>query len=679
MSWQKSKFFKEEFYVYKDTIDLNILTKFPKKDILSADTETKLYYRGRKITDDQAYLFYKEKGQDWCKQNIEVRCYAFMIADDKDFFIFKNADDFLTACAMFRSKYIYWYNAKFDFAIFDYFLLSNKWKNAEYIIQKRKGKYGKMPDKTFASLNGEFGQRYQLKIWKAYKNNSGHEKVHCITFLDVCNITPGGLAKNLKDFDVRDDKGNVIRKLEMNYTEADFNNDDDIEYMKNDTVGLYFLSKKLNETFLDLTGYSLFKAEFITIGGLAKKTLLKFMFDRDNKTNIDLFKVYFPITVSDDVKFRNNQLYLGGKSLVSPYKVGHIQKNIYKYDVNSMYPDKMRNMNYPIGNPVHVKENEMKKDRLHILLVKDLCGILKKDMIPVWQDYLSGDYKEIFREPEERYIWEEELEELSYWYDLDYDIIDILEYRSGKCIGAQKFVDTFYDIKKNSKGAVKQCAKLLLNSAYGKLSQRIERVNCQYELAKEGYVHLVKKKDENGNVIIDIDDNSMLSVVVGSRITALARVSLMNFMRSICGNVRKNFIYCDTDSVHSLTPFNECDDSELGKMKCEGIYDTGLYLAPKSYIMHKKVIDKEKDQIYNNYEVHCKGVNTKVVENEINGCDFKTACKIFRPNRTFKCLSALNVKGGKALIYVDKMIMNDKNEVIIKKINGDLEEITENE
>lgn len=677
MSWQKSKFFNQEFYVYNDTLDLNKLTKFPKKEILSADTETKMYFRGKLLDDEKAYLLFKKHGLQWCKENIVVKAYAFMLADDKDFIIFQNSEDFINACSLFRTKHVFWYNAKFDFAIFDYYVLTDKkWKNANSIIEKRKGRYGKMPKFTFASLNGEFGQRYQYKFWFPYKDKQGHEKVHCTTFLDVCNISGGGLAKNLKDFDIRDNNGNPIRKLEMDYSSADINDENDIKYMRNDTVGLYFLSKKLNDTFYDLTGYSLFKGDYMTIGGLAKKSLLKFMFEKDDKTNVMMFKSFFPITVEEDIEFRQNQLYLGGKALVNPFKVGKINKTVYKFDVNSMYPDKMRNMFYPIGTPVKVTEKTINKNLLHIYVIRDFCGALKKDKIPVWQDHLSGDYVSVFREPEKRYIWEEELSELENWYELDYDIDYILEFRKGKCIGAQKFVDTFYSIKSNAKGAVRQCAKILLNSASGKISQRVERVQCDYELSEAGYVHLVNKVDENGNKVVDIDENAMLSVVVGSRITALSRVSLMKFIREICGNVKENFLYCDTDSVHSLVYYDNCDEHELGMMKNEGTYDFATYLAPKSYILYKKHIDTENNKMYNDYEVHCKGVNVKVVENELKGCnDFKKALSVFRPNRTFKCLSAMNVKGGKALIYVDKMIMNDKNESVVRKINQECEEV----
>ena len=57
-----------------------------------------------------------------------------------------------------------------------------------------------------------------------------------------------------------------------------------------------------------------------------------------------------------------------------------------------------------------------------------------------------------------------------------------------------------------------------------------------------------------------------------------------------------------------------------------------------------------------------------MVEKELKKCkDFSEMCDVFKPNRTFKCLCGMNVKGGKALIYVDKMILNDENLKINKE------------
>jgi len=657
--WKYSKFFKDKVWV-EGNWNFKNANSFPKRKYLGADTETKLYYNGKLLSEDEAYNLYRNNGQAFVKQNVEVVAYAFMLSDGENFALFQNCEDFITACAMFQVDVVFWYNARFDFSIFDYYLLTNGWEDTTTKIKDKKN-YGKLPSKTYQSLNGEYGQRYELKLWYDYYNKHSERHVHHWTNIDICNIYGGGLKKNLEDFKIKDKNGNDVRKLEMDYVEADI--EDDIQYMINDTKGLYLLAEKINETLLKITGFSLFKGDFITAGGLAKKTLLKFLFESTPKQNIKIFKQCFPVSAEDDKKFRFQHLYLGGKCFVNPYKKGVVQKNIYKYDVNSMYPNQMRNMTYPYGKP-NILMNDKKLDNKHcyIYYIKKLRGVLKHNKVPVWQDVLSGEYTDIIREDECRYIWKEELDEIIEWYDLEYELIYILEYVSKVPKGVKKYVDTFYDIKCNNKGSIKQGAKLLLNSAYGKLAQKIERYTCVYSLNEDGIVHLERQD-------LELDEAGMLSVVVGSRITALARVDLMQFIREICkGDVKNNFIYCDTDSVHSLTPYEKCDDKELGKMKCEGIFEYGLYLAPKSYLMYN---DGE-------YEVHCKGVNTEVVKKEIEKCNsFSEACDIFKPNRLFKCLCGLNVKGGKALIYVDKMIVNDENFRINKEVLGDLEDVDE--
>lgn len=670
MGWQTSKIFQEKFFI-EGTWRLDVAYLFPHCKYLGADTETKLYFQDKLLTEDEAYNLYKENGQKWCKEHIEVRAYAFMLSDGENFALFQNCQDFITACAMFNVNTVFWYNAKFDFSIFDYYMLTHGFKDVTEELAGRTT-YGKLPSHTFQSLNGDFGQRYSMTIWQEYINRQNQKKVHKFRMIDICNIFGGGLAKNLEDWKIKDHEGKDVRKLEMDYVEASI--EDDLQYMINDTKGLMLLAEQIEKTMKDITGFSLFKGDFMTAGGLAKKTLLNIMFHQmEAKDNIKAFKLCFPLNPEQDTEFRSKHLYLGGKCFVNPFKVGVVQKNIFKYDVNSMYPNQMRNMKYPFGVPKKVR-NLSKIDNKHVYIVciKNLFGTLKRGMIPIWQDPITGDYVDVIRENDERYIWLEELEEIERWYDLEYEILYVLQYEAKSPKGAKVYVDKFYEIKSNTEGAVKQGAKLLLNSAYGKLAQKIERQICVYELDTEtGCVHLVKKGSE-------IDEKSMLSVVVGSRITALARVHLLTLIRlSSNGDVQKNFCYCDTDSVHSLCKFDDekyVDDKELGKLKCEGIYDNALYLAPKTYLLYKVNADVDKK-----YEVHCKGVNTKVVKKEIGDKPFDEAIDIFKPNRMFRCLCGLNVKGGKALIYVDKMILNDENLKIVKENLGELEEIYEDD
>lgn len=647
----------EELFINIGDWNFGSYKKQPKCKILAADIETKLYLNEKVLTDDEAYCLLKTKKSDWVRSNIEVKPYAFMLANKENFCCFTNIRDFIKACCILNVEYVFWYNAKFDFSIFDYYFLTNGWVETQERIKNNKN-YGKLKDKTYFSLNGEFGQRYSLRIWGEYINNSAQKKVHNFKMHDICNIFPGGLSKNLEDWDIRDCNGNKIRKLEMNYSEASFEND--LQYMINDTKGLYYLSEKINETMKEITDFSLFEGDYLTAGGLAKKTLLNYMYGDYKKEGKRALNIEYPMNERLDEFFREKHLYRGGISLVNKNKIGVVVKDVYKFDVNSMYPHKMKTMRYPVGCGC-VKYNIEKNDKLKVLYVKEMAGILKENMISIWQNLLTKEYDDIIFE-EDFLIWEEEYNELKNWYDIDIELNYVIEYNGIENKGSQKFIDTFFNIKCNNIGCIKNGAKLLINSSYGKWAQRLKRRRVSYKLAELGYVHAEKGDEE-------IDKKQMMSVLVGSRITSLARVSLMEYIRKICKNVKKNFIYGDTDSVHSLLNYDDVDDKELGKMKREGIYKYGLYLAPKSYLLY----DYNKQ-----YEVHCKGVNTKVVYNEIKGKSFYEATKIFKAGRTFKCLSAINVRGGKALIYIDKMILNDDDYTCDRRFveqDGDFYEI----
>lgn len=647
--WQSNKIFKDKFIVIGNW-NFNSLEKFSRCDYISADTETKLYYRKKLLTEEDAYNLYKNCGAKYCRENIVVKTYAFMISDGINFALFQNIEDFLTCVSTMLVKKIFWYNAKFDFSCFDYYFATNGW-NPSYKIVENFERRQKIPDKTFQSLNGEFGQRYQLRIWKSYINNSYHRKVHSFKMIDICNIFPGGLEKNLIDWEIEDNENKKVRKLKMDYVNATIEND--IDYMIADTKGLHLLSEKINEKIFEISGYSLFNGDYITAGGLAKRSLLNFMFgSKKLSENMEKFKKYFPMTVNEDRNYRKLNLYQGGKCFVSPYYVGKIVKNIRKYDINSMYPDKMKKMLYPIGNGKRVNSISDNPKKLYVIKINNILGKLKQNMIPVWYDTLVKEYVFEINEKESQYFWLEEIKEYEKYYEMHYEIEEILEFDGKICRGAQEYVDTFYKIKNNSKGAVKNGAKLFLNSAYGKLAERVEKVECNYEISSGGYMHLVKGKEE-------IDEKSLMSVLLGSRITALARTQLMEYILEICkGNPKKYFVYCDTDSVHALIDYENTDNKELGKMKSEGIYEFGKYLAPKSYLLYHNIEENTYE-----YEVHTKGVNIKVVKSELEKCEnFYQASEKFKAGITYKCLTSLNCIGGKALIYIDKMILNPKLE-----------------
>ena len=642
---------------------------------VAGDTETYTYIDGVKVTEDDLIKLGKEKPQSWFREHCSVRCYAWLISDGIHFAWLETFDEYVEFCCLHKIKTIWWYNAKFDFAIMDYELLSSGWKIAEETDEK---------DKTFSSLHNDMGARYSLKLWKAWKGHgrkqNRHTRVHCFTNYDFCNLFGGGLKRCLESFNVVDFDGNKVRKLEMDYQgENDVTNAEALAYMKNDVFGLYHLVRIADSWLVANTSYSLTKTkpDVITAGGLAKRQLLEHLYNNyDKNENIKRFQREHKIDLAIDKDMRSHFLYRGGITFVNPYKQGRdIEQKFYKYDINSMYPAQMNKMPDLYGRPFSVsyekyKTLKNKKNYVTILEIDELFGQLKTNMLGMWYDpYLKKftDSPEITPEKPSMYIFVNEfLEYKDFWFDMDYHIKRVILVKQRKIDGYTNFIQKFYKMKADGKAEhdkVKTAfAKLLLNSSYGKLSERAVREKTHRELTEQDYVHLVSDGEEE-------DEHSLMSVIQGALVTSMARTTLLKYIREICGNVKENLIYCDTDSVHSLKRYADTDDFELGKMKEEAICDYGKYLAPKTYIDGIKT-DKWE------YEVHTKGVPTNIVKSILGNKEPKEASKIFCVGRRFMALGGLNVKGGKALIPIPKTICKPDNCIMF---NMDGEEIICNE
>jgi len=158
----------------------------------------------------------------------------------------------------------------------------------------------------------------------------------------------------------------------------------------------------------------------------------------------------------------------------------------------------------------------------------------------------------------------------------------------------KSFVDKYYAVKregdeknkivgKNGKSlglgnAQRTVAKLLLNSSYGKLAQRLEAIMEFFTFGEcEG---LEDEREER--------DHMHQNTQIASFITARARAHLYE----ICGFYgEENIMYTDTDSVKvSLSAYEEkgefncgIDPKDLGGWKGEGYYTKLKVRAPKQY------------------------------------------------------------------------------------------------
>ena len=654
------------------------------------DTETQVYFDGRILTPKALFKKIKGMKQDEIRKRVSSVTWAYQAYDEiNGFFMTNDFEEFITYCCRAGYKFGWVYNATFDFSQIDFQILAEgrgKWKPHE---KRTGGAYDKGQAYTYESLHSDMGARYAYKLWFPYRNRDGHDYVHAVEFRDFMKFCVGGLASVLENLDVRDNEGNPCRKLTMDYqaVRVDELTDDEIAYCAMDVKGLYFAVKKFNSVveLLSAGECSIFGkgTNLMTAGGFAKRMLLKSLYPNKttNAYRVQAFQKQHPITPRQDEFLRANHLYRGGITFVNPaYKGKLLTERLYRYDVNSEYPFIMSQIWDLIGKPIRKTYEEWEamtdeeKDNYEcIYALTSVSGHVKKDYLGVWYDPFRRSFVDFINEEGTHLIFEREFVELSRWYDdMEFSIDYVLLCRRGGRVYAP-FIEGLYEMKADAKKAgnvtLLQAVKLLLNSSYGKLAERLTRVIGNYELNEEtGAIHFVRAGEET-------DASKSLSVLIGALVTASARVFILSKIREICaphkGGIRRNFVYIDTDSVHSLVPYDKADAYALGGLKLEAVCDACKYVLPKTYIDVERVnpdgtIDlPDKKGKGGGFEVHCKGINTASFVTELRKKQKgKRKGKATLPlidrkmnyGEKYIVLVAMNVRGGKALLPTEKFL-----------------------
>lgn len=646
------------------------------------DTETLVLLDGKVKSQEAIFKALRNVSTADKRRRLSNIVWAWQVYDEVNgFFMTNDFSEFMTYISRCGFKFGWCYNATFDFAQIDYQLLGvgrDKWKPHE----RRTGKaYNKNQPYTYESIHNDSGARYAYKLWWPYKQvKDRHTYVHSVDIRDFMKLLTGGLAKVLEDLDVRDNDGQPIRKLTMEYQDVDQNNlkEDEIAYCCNDVKGLYFAIKKFNETIEAQSNNECHiygkDTNIMTAGGLAKRLLLQSLYPNTQpRYRIERYQKQHPITEAQDKYLRDNHLYRGGISYVNPRYKGKLltaykmRSPMYRYDVNSEYPYAMASIRDLVGKPrripyeqwANMKEEEQEGYEC-IYMLKGITGTLKPNMLGVWYDPFKKDFVDYINEKGLHLIYERELYEYAEWYDIEYEIDEVIIIKRGNYV-YKPFVDKNYELKAQAKRelikTLQMYAKLILNSSYGKLAERVERGKGHYELNEEtNAIHFV----EDG---VEVDTKSMLSVLVGALVTTFARCYILGKIREVCdGNPSKNFVYIDTDSIHAFSKYDKADAYALGGLKLEAICKAVKYIAPKTYIDIEEVKngiiplnDKGKYPI----EVHAKGINIKVVLEDFykrKKLTLKYVSGKINYGTKYVCLVAMNVQGGKVLVPTEKYI-----------------------
>lgn len=540
----------------------------------------------------------------------------------EDVQIFGNIGDQLKYFASLKSNVLaYYHNLRFDGAFWISYLLNEAHYIQAYEGDDKQGEFEKdykMPPRSFKYMISDMGQWYTLTIKTSYNT---------IVLRDSLKLLPFSLERIGKAFNTKH------KKLTMEYTGERYANcyisPEEREYIKNDVLVLKeALEFMFGEGHKKLTIGSCCLEEF-------KNTLL--MSDDWER----LFPNLYEIEIDEEQYGSPNageyirKSYRGGWCYVAKGKELQIKTNGCTADVNSLYPSMMSSQSgnyYPLGNPTFFKGEipekvfsqnkyyfvriktrfKIKKNKLPFIQIKNTFKYRGNECLETSDVLIKGKYYEKYLDPDGsindgRVILTMTMTDYKLFRDhynvYDFEILDGCYF--GCDIGIfDEYINKYKQIKMNSKGAMRELAKLFLNNLYGKMATG---TNSSFKLAyiKEdgslGYKTITEHKKKPGYIAI------------GSAITSYARnFTIRAAQANYYGTDKRGFIYADTDSIHcDLSPEEirgiKIDDREFCCWKIESNWDIGFFARQKTYIEHITVKDGEKlETPY--YDIKCAGM-----------------------------------------------------------------------
>lgn len=358
--------------------------------------------------------------------------------------------------------------------------------------------------------------------------------------------------------------------------------------------------------------------------------------------------------------------YKGGITYVKRDEELIKHKDVYVYDINSMYPSIMLNKPLPYGKPSYedlpeftykmykVKIKHAETDYLPFISTIDYEGVaqLVEDLIEDGESQEMG--RGYFREIRNTTINmnNTKLALFEKYYTGEWEVEFLFSFKETKGMFTE-YITKFKEIKENSKGAVRLLSKLFLNSLYGKFGMNIRDEVTQIFLLEDIEEELTlkpktswlngKRVSINDNIVkVKVDKGlkrDFSFIPVAERITSYAQEQLVTAINENW----EDFIYCDTDSIHLKKPAKgiELDDNEFGKWAFEGKWDYGVYRRAKHYY------HLNED---GTYEIKGGGFNVKSANPDNLPLD-----TYMKTNFTFKDgkLCSETVNGGKLIYTTD--------------------------
>lgn len=318
--------------------------------------------------------------------------------------------------------------------------------------------------------------------------------------------------------------------------------------------------------------------------------------------------------IDDELDSKFRLAYRGGftwlNNIFKNKEIGHG----FVMDVNSLYPFVMRSFPLPCGEPHHTYE--VPSNTLYIAHVIIHNATLKERGIPCISNMnrcdgskgsvISNEYLEYIDNME---VWLTNFDLELVMINYNVEITPIEYYYFDKVEGCfNNFIDTNYEVKKTSRGAKRQIAKLNLDSLYGRFGIKIGR-HKTIPIIEDGVLKFV-----NSEVL---KDNTIRYLPMAIFITSIARYLIIRTALEIIDRV----VYIDTDGIHIVG--DDIPDvfdigKELGEWKIEAEFNRAKYIGLKTYI---------HDEVNGETVVKMSGAPEEVRKN-INWDNFKTGTTV---------------------------------------------------
>ena len=529
-------------------------------------------------------------------------------------------DGFFERIKKEKNPYIYFHNLKFDGEFILYYLMTHGY---EYVEQQEKR------TNTFSTLISDMGLFYQIEVYFEVG-----KKVKKVTFIDSLKIINQTVESMPKTFKIPENK------LEIDYNKPrEIGHEltiEEIAYIKNDVV---IVAKALEYLFnMGLTR--------MTAGSNALGEYKKII----TMSNFKGLYRHLNYEVDRDIR----RAYRGGFTYLNPIYKGITTGEGEVLDVNSLYPSVMYKEILPFGDPFFYV-GEYKEDKVYPLYIQRLtCSFkIKKGKIPTIQikhsRFVDNEYlTDSGNEPVALTLTSIDLK----LFLEQYDVWD-LRYESGWKFKGMRglftdYIDKWIKVKNDStisgnKG-MRQVAKIMLNSLYGKFATSLDVQGKIPYLEDDIVKYKLGEKEKKDGVYLPM----------GAFITAYARDKTIRTSQAIKDYSTKKYgkdMYCysDTDSVHTLLPIDELkqfcdiDDVKLGAWKHESHFTRAKFIRQKTYL----------EEIDGEIKITCAGLPQKCYD-QVSWDNFKEGLKVDGK------LAFKHVKGGVNLVETEFTIKEDK-------------------